>query len=125
MALALLAVSGCGKSERVAADKDAPVALVIPQTGAYTGAYIDFGEQEDTVTLDAIEEFETMVGKHQAIVASSSYWGEQTFPTPQSPDHLAARLASARLLVAVGQALRSGARARSVQPARNHQRDVG
>ncbi len=63
------------------ADKDAPVALVIPESGAYTGAYIDFGEQEDTVTLDAIEEFETMVGKHQAIVASSSYWGEQTFPT--------------------------------------------
>ncbi len=22
-----------------------------------------------------------MVGKHQAIIASSSYWGEQSFPT--------------------------------------------
>src|SRR5438128_5228628 len=28
-----------------------------------------------------IEDFEQMVGKHQAIIASSSYWGEQTFPT--------------------------------------------
>jgi beta-mannanase len=33
------------------------------------------------VTLETIEEFENMVGKHQAIIASSSYWGEQSFPT--------------------------------------------
>ena len=55
--------------------------IQIPEHGAYTGAYIDFGETEDNVTLEGIERFETMVGKHQAIVASSSYWGQQTFPT--------------------------------------------
>lgn len=54
--------------------------LVIPEHGLYTGAYIDFGEREDEVTLEKIEAFEQVVGKRQAIVASSSYWGEQTFP---------------------------------------------
>jgi len=57
-----------------------PTQIVVPDQGAYTGAYIDFGEAEDSVTLEQIEEFEKNVGKHQAIVASSSYWGEQTFP---------------------------------------------
>ena len=55
--------------------------LVIPSEGAYTGAYIDFGESEDDVTYEQIEAFEKAIGKHQAIIASSSYWGEQTFPT--------------------------------------------
>jgi len=41
---------------------------------------MDFGESEDNVTLEQIEAFEEAVGKHQAIVASSSYWGEQSFP---------------------------------------------
>ena len=83
LALALLATAGgCRKSPHPPGiNENAPVELLIPPTGAYTGAYIDFGDQEDEVTLDAIEEFETMVGKQQAIVASSSYWGEQTFPT--------------------------------------------
>ena len=53
---------------------------MIPEQGAYTGAYIDFGEREDDVTLEQIEAFEKAVGKHQAIVASSSFWGEQSFP---------------------------------------------
>ncbi len=57
-----------------------PVTLAVPDHGAYTGAYIDFGEQEDAVTLEGIEEFELLTGKHQAIVAFSSYWGEQNFP---------------------------------------------
>ncbi len=55
--------------------------LLLPKQGIYTGAYIDWGDKEDSVSLEAIEEFERLVGKHQAIVASSSYWGEQTFPT--------------------------------------------
>ena len=53
---------------------------MVPAQGAYTGAYIDFGDREDNVTLEGIEEFEQVVGKHQAIVAFSSYWGEQRFP---------------------------------------------
>lgn len=60
---------------------DATQHLVVPEHGAYTGAYVDFGETEDDVTLEAIEGFENMIGKHQAIIGSSSYWGEQTFPT--------------------------------------------
>ncbi len=59
---------------------DHPPKLVVPANGAYTGAYMEFGEREDNVSLEAIEEFEEQVGKHQAIVAFSSYWGEQHFP---------------------------------------------
>jgi hypothetical protein len=62
-------------------DPNGPVEVVIPEHGAYTGAFMDFGDEEDDVTLEMIEDFETMVGKHQAIIASSSYWGEQSFPT--------------------------------------------
>jgi beta-mannanase len=57
-----------------------PTQIVVPAQGAYTGAYLDFGETEDAVTLEQIEDFESAVGKHQAIIASSSYWGEQNFP---------------------------------------------
>lgn len=58
--------------------------LAVPQRGAYTGAYIEFGEQEDQVTLEAIEAFATLVGKHQAIVAFSSFWGRGSFPSTQA-----------------------------------------
>jgi len=74
-------IAGCHK--RVVTEKfdpNVPVEIVIPEHGAYTGAFIDFGEAEEDVTLETIEDFETMVGKHQAIIASSSYWGEQDFP---------------------------------------------
>ncbi len=55
--------------------------LSVPPPGrAYTGAYIDFGETEDNVTLEALEDFEHLVGKHQAVIALSSYWGKQSFP---------------------------------------------
>ncbi len=54
--------------------------LQVPTDGLYTGAYAGFGETEDEVTLEKIEAFEGFVGKHQAIIASSSYWGVQTFP---------------------------------------------
>ncbi len=53
--------------------------LVIPSQGAYTGAYVDFGEGEDNVTLEALQKFEKMVGKHQAIIAFGNFWGEQAF----------------------------------------------
>jgi len=62
-------------------DPNGPVEIAIPDHGAYTGAFMDFGDEEDDVTLEMIEDFETLVGKHQAIIASSSYWGEQSFPT--------------------------------------------
>ena len=82
LALCLLsAAAGCRKARPAAENENAPVELVVPAKGAYTGAFVDFGDEEDDVTLDAIEDFETMVGRHQAIVASSSYWGEQSFPT--------------------------------------------
>ncbi len=71
----------CRKSPPVAIDPNGPVRVVLPPKGAYTGAYMDFGDEEDDVSLETIEDFEEMVGKHQAIVASSSYWGEQSFPT--------------------------------------------
>ena len=52
-----------------------------PATGIMTGAFMDFGDTEDDVTLEKIEIFEQLTGKRHAIIASSSYWGEQTFPT--------------------------------------------
>jgi Glycosyl hydrolase family 26 len=77
-----LVLIGCRKpvaGERI--DSNGPVEVVIPEQGAYTGAFMDFGDEEDDVSLETIEDFEQMVGKHQAIIASSSYWGEQSFPT--------------------------------------------
>ncbi len=59
---------------------EAPRSLAVPAQGAYLGAFIDFGDTEDAVTLPGIEHFEKLIGKHVAIVASSSYWGEQSFP---------------------------------------------
>lgn len=69
------------KADAARAARDVAVDIGIPAHGAYTGAFIDFGETEEDVTLETIEAFEAMVGKHQAIIASSSYWGEQDFPT--------------------------------------------
>ncbi|MDR3630295.1 MAG: glycosyl hydrolase [Desulfocapsaceae bacterium] len=54
--------------------------LIFPEKGAYTGAYVDFGDGEDNITLEALEKFEKMVGKHQAIIAFGNFWGEQAFP---------------------------------------------
>jgi hypothetical protein len=72
---------GCRQRVTVAqVDPNGPVEVVIPEHGAYTGAFMDFGDAEDDVTLETIEDFEQMTGKHQAIIASSSYWGEQNFP---------------------------------------------
>ena len=81
-----LALAGCGRAPEAAGGppKPTPRTLVVPEHGAYTGAYIDFGDKEDDVTLEAIEAFEEQTGKHQAIVAFSSYWGEQHFPAPQA-----------------------------------------
>jgi len=81
----VLSATGC-RDEQPAVPRvhKAPVEgakVIFPDHGAYAGAYIDFGETEDDVSLEAIDRFETMVGKHQAIIASSSYWGEQSFPT--------------------------------------------
>jgi beta-mannanase len=83
IAVTCLVVDGCRKKPPVTAgtDPNGPVEVVIPEHGAYTGAFMDFGDEEDDVTLETIEDFEAMVGKHQAIIASSSYWGEQSFPT--------------------------------------------
>jgi Glycosyl hydrolase family 26 len=79
-----LTVASCKKAgplQNARIDPNGPVEVVVPEHGAYTGAFMDFGDEEDDVTLEMIEEFEQIVGKHQAIIASSSYWGEQSFPT--------------------------------------------
>src|SRR5207302_2392375 len=81
--MSIFATASCRKSSPQAAaiDPTGPVEVLVPEHGAYTGAFMDFGDEEDDVTLEMTEDFEQMVGKHQAIIASSSYWGEQTFPT--------------------------------------------
>ena len=55
--------------------------LTLPKAGVMWGAYMDFGDTEDGVTLEGILKFEKLVGGRPAIIASSSYWGEQSFPT--------------------------------------------
>jgi len=76
-----LALIGCRRSVAVAqVDPNGPVEVVIPEQGAYTGAFMDFGDEEDDVTLETIEDFEQMVGKHQAIIASSKLLGRTNFP---------------------------------------------
>jgi len=80
LSVALL-LAGCGRpSPTTQVDPNGLVEVAIPDHGAYTGAFMDFGDAEDDVTLETIEDFEEMVGKHQAIIVSSSYWGEQNFP---------------------------------------------
>jgi hypothetical protein len=80
----LAALAGCGKAPPTEAPGPPPVqeprTLAVPEHSAYTGAYINFGDAEDDVTLEAIENFEKEAGKHQAIIAFSSFWGEQRFP---------------------------------------------
>ncbi len=86
--LAAVSGSGCGKGEAptekrvpVTAIPTGPVDLILPDNGAYTGAYVDFGEGEGDVTYDALMDFEKLTGKHLALVAFGSFWGEQQFPT--------------------------------------------
>ena len=57
--------------------------LQIPEHGAYTGAYVDFGEGEDNVTLEALEKFQDLTAKPLAIVAFGSFWERQQFPSGQ------------------------------------------
>ena len=86
LVLATLA-SGCREqSEAKAKEKTAgikmegPLNLVIPKNGAYTGAYVDFGEGEAQVTYDALTGFEQLTGKPLATVAFGNFWGDQAFP---------------------------------------------
>jgi len=77
----LLTTAGCEKhAPSLTQSSSKEKQLVVPDHGAYTGAFIDFGGIEDQVSLEGIESFEQIVGKHQAIIASSSFWGEQSFP---------------------------------------------
>lgn len=77
---AATAVAAHGAFAATPAEPASPARLVIPDKGAYFGAFVDFGDTEDDVKLPPIERFEKLIGMHLAIVASSSYWGEQTFP---------------------------------------------
>jgi hypothetical protein len=85
-ALALLAGSmtpvhhACAGAQPQATGAAPAPRLAVPHIGAYTGAYIEFGETEDKVTLERLEWFEKTVGKHQALIAFSSYWGQGGFP---------------------------------------------
>lgn len=57
--------------------------LQVPAHGAYTGSYMEWGELEDNVSLEKILSFERLAGRPQAIVAFSSYWGTNVFPSRQ------------------------------------------
>jgi hypothetical protein len=79
---AALLLAACSRPVPAPARKvDILGASLVPAQGALLGAYMDFGDREDDVTLEKIEHFEELTGKAPAIVASSSYWGEQSFPS--------------------------------------------
>jgi len=48
--------TSCKKPTSPQIDANAPVEIVVPEHGAYTGAFMDFGDEEDDVTLEMIEE---------------------------------------------------------------------
>jgi len=75
-----VALASCKEEKPKPPPPTGPMALVVPEKGAYFGAYMDFGDTEDEVTLEKIDKFETLAEKKPAIIASSSYWGEQSFP---------------------------------------------
>ncbi len=76
----VLLCAGCRHEEGAKAKDQGLQELMMPSKGAYTGAYVDFGEGEDHVTYDAITAFEKMTGKHLAVVGFGNFWGEQAFP---------------------------------------------
>lgn len=82
--LVTLTVSGCRRQTEAQAKEpsppDGPLTLVMPPDGAYTGAYVDFGEGEAQVTYDALTHFEHLTGKPLAVVAFGNFWGDQAFP---------------------------------------------
>lgn len=57
--------------------------LLPPETGAYHGAYADFGPTEDQVTVERIRNFEAKAGKKIAWAYFSNHWldGKIEFPT--------------------------------------------
>lgn len=77
IALSSMVILGLALCAPTLAKDSGPLA---PAAGVLFGAYMDFGETEDHVTLEGIQDFEKLVGKPPAIIASSSYWGEQSFP---------------------------------------------
>ncbi|MCX6935005.1 MAG: glycosyl hydrolase [Verrucomicrobia bacterium] len=60
-----------------------PRQLQVPQKGLYLGAYLDGGDAEDNVSREAIDVYDKRVGRTQAIIGFSSFWGEQSFPHRQ------------------------------------------
>lgn len=79
--LFLIAIIAVCVSSRATQAPFSPFGGKPQREGVYFGAYMDFGETEDDVTLEGIEKFEKLAGKAPAIIASSSYWGEQSFPS--------------------------------------------
>src|SRR3982751_6679756 len=58
ISFAAFLLASCHKPTKPALDRNGAVEVVLPAKGAYTGAYMDFGNEEDDVTLDVIEDFE-------------------------------------------------------------------
>jgi len=60
---------GCATGDGLGAEAFQHPRLVVPSRASTRELY-GLGEREDTVTLEGIEDFEKLAGKHQAIVAS-------------------------------------------------------
>jgi len=88
---------------------------VIPDHGAYTGAFMDFGDAEDDVTLEMIEDFEQMVESIRRDHRFVELLGRTKFSCQQSQRHLTARLVAGGFLVALGQPVRGRSRPGQIQ----------
>lgn len=57
--------------------------IPIPGSGIYHGAFADFGQTQDQVSLTNIEEFAGLAGKKLAMIGFGCFWGENYFPKEQ------------------------------------------
>jgi len=75
IAISILAFASCNKSERkqTTVDPNGPVEVVMPEHGAYTGAFIDFGDEEDTVNFAALSGVRPMIETYPLEKAGEAY----------------------------------------------------
>ena len=57
--------------------------IPVPSNGVYHGAFCDFGQTQDLVSVQGIRDFEALAGKKLAVVGFGNFWGEDYFPRSQ------------------------------------------
>ena len=121
LAAALLA-TGC--REQLTHRPPITCSLVVPEQGAYTGAYMDFGETEDDVTLKKLKLLRRL-SENTKPSLHPRVTGENNLSRSQPKNHYPPQRHSPHLLVALGQTLYRGAWTQSIFPRRHRCRKMG